>query len=330
MLFQDQAGFPAGAHWYRGNLHSHTVNSDGKLTPAESAALYRAHGYHFLCLSEHDRYTDYRGELDREDFIILPGLEASANLLAGYEDHSRVRTHHMHGILGTGEMQAGAPLKFSHGQFLQPSVYFETWDGAGTAQQLADFLRKHGCLVTYNHPVWSRIEPADILTLEGIWALEIYNYNTVNESGTGADTTYWDLILRSGRQIFAFASDDNHNEGQFDDSCGGWIQAAAPSLTHDSIINSLLAGSFYSSSGPEITGWGIKNDHAFVDCSACERVNFICGGYINAGGTMISPTRDGLKHAGFALSGSETYVRAECIDYQGKTAWTNAIFLKKA
>lgn len=35
--------------WFKGNLHSHTVNSDGRLTPAQSAAYYREHGYSFIC-----------------------------------------------------------------------------------------------------------------------------------------------------------------------------------------------------------------------------------------------------------------------------------------
>ena len=73
-------GFSEKGNWYKGNLHSHTVNSDGKLTPEESVKLFREHGYHFLCFSEHDKYTDYREQFDCEDFIILPGLEASAVL----------------------------------------------------------------------------------------------------------------------------------------------------------------------------------------------------------------------------------------------------------
>ena len=65
--------FGGPGQWYKGNLHSHTTNSDGHLTPAQAVALFRQYGYSFLCLSEHDYYTDLRAELDREDFILLPG-----------------------------------------------------------------------------------------------------------------------------------------------------------------------------------------------------------------------------------------------------------------
>ena len=59
-----------------------------------------------------------------------------------------------------------------------------------------------------------------------------------------------------------------------------------------------------------------------------KRKLFICGGYINAGGTVIAPTRDGLRHVEFSLRGTETYVRIECVDHAGKIAWTNAHFLE--
>lgn len=328
-MFKPVTIFPENGRFYKGNLHSHTTNSDGHLTPAEAVALFKSQGYAFLCLSEHDRYTDYRNEFDSKDFIILPGLEASANLIDP-ANGQRLKTHHMHGILGTTAMQEAAAAHFEHLEHLPVPVAEGQWDGLAVAAGVRDTLAAHGCLVTYNHPIWSRVDAEDFCDLDGIWALEIYNYNTVNESATGYDTTYWDKILRSGRQLFAFASDDNHNEGLFDDACGGWIVVKADKLEHDAIIDAMLAGHYYSSAGPEIYNWGIKEGGiVWVDCSPCERVNFICGGYINAGGTIIAPTRDGMKHVEFALKGTETYVRIECIDHAGKTAWTNAHFLEK-
>lgn len=329
-MFKNITILPENGQYYKGNLHSHTTNSDGHLTPEEAVALFRAHGYSFLCLSEHDRYTDYRNTFNSSDFIILPGLEASANLMDPSVPGARLKVHHMHGILGNSAMQEAALAHFGHKEYLPVPVFEGEWDGLAVAENVRDTLEAHGCLVTYNHPIWSRVDAEDFCDLDGIWALEIYNYGTVNESNTGFDTTYWDKILRSGRQLFAFASDDNHNEGLFDDACGGWIVVKADKLEHDAIIDAMLAGHYYSSSGPEIYNWGIKEGSiVWVDCSPCERVNFICGGYINAGGTIIAPTRDGMKHVEFALKGTETYVRIECIDHAGKTAWTNAHFPEK-
>lgn len=328
MYFENQLGLPSQSQFYKGNLHSHTTVSDGCLSPKEAAAMFRARGYHFVCLSEHDRYTDWRDTLNCEDFLILPGLEASACLLKEEDDPLPLKVHHLNGILGTKAMEQDAEEAFSHGELLPPPIHYGNWDGLAAAQGVVDTLHRHGLFVTYNHPIWSRIAPEDILELQGLWAMEIYNYNTVNESATGADTTYWDLMLRSGRQVFAFASDDNHNQGIFDDACGAWIQVAAPSLSHEAIVSALLQGDFYSSCGPEIFGWGVENDCVWVECSPCERVSFICGGFVHAGATQISADRDGICRAEFPLTGKETYVRVECVDYDKKTAWTNAIFLK--
>ena len=33
--------FGGPGQWYKGNLHSHTTNSDGHLTPAQAVALFR-------------------------------------------------------------------------------------------------------------------------------------------------------------------------------------------------------------------------------------------------------------------------------------------------
>ncbi|MDD3219905.1 MAG: PHP domain-containing protein [Lachnospiraceae bacterium] len=323
-------GFTKEGNWYKGNLHSHTTNSDGMLRPEEAVELFKSHGYSFLCFSEHDCYTDYRRKFNTDDFIILPGVEASAILYEERGSNNRLKVHHIHGILGTEKMQKEArkPL-FEHKDVLKIPKYYGEWDGAYVAQALSDGLRDRGCITTYNHPIWSRVCEEEFIETEGLFALEIFNYNTVNESGTGYDTTHWDTMLRMGRQIYGFASDDNHNEGLFDDACGGYIVVKAPSLTHDHIIKAMLAGNYYSSAGPEIYDWGIKEGVAYIECSPVNRVNFIAGNSINAGMTvMCDNIDDTLCKAQFPLKGNESYLRIECTDKYGKTAWTNAVFLK--
>lgn len=40
--------------WWRGNLHTHSLWSDGDDYPEMIAAWYKSHGYHFLAFSDHD------------------------------------------------------------------------------------------------------------------------------------------------------------------------------------------------------------------------------------------------------------------------------------
>src|SRR5690348_5712770 len=41
-------------HWYKGNLHTHTLWSDGDGFPEMVADWYKSHGYNFLALSDHN------------------------------------------------------------------------------------------------------------------------------------------------------------------------------------------------------------------------------------------------------------------------------------
>ena len=199
------SGFQTSGNWYRGNLHSHTFVSDGVLSPEAMSRIYKDNGYSFLCISDHDIYTDFRSELNTGDFIILPGIEYSAALFTA-DKKLRLKLHHIHGILGTEKMQAEAPLKpFKHMEHIPQLQYFGEWDGAQVAQAVVDMLASHGCITTYNHPVWSRVDRDEFVNLKGPFALEIYNFGTVEDSNTGFDTTYWDYMLRRGDRIKAFA-----------------------------------------------------------------------------------------------------------------------------
>src|SRR5687767_15282911 len=47
--------------WFKGNTHTHTLNSDGDSTPDEVVRWYREHGYHFLVLTDHNFLTPVDG-----------------------------------------------------------------------------------------------------------------------------------------------------------------------------------------------------------------------------------------------------------------------------
>ena len=52
-----------GAQWFKGNIHTHTNESDGDEDPYKVVSWYRRHGYDFLVLSDHNHLTllDYGG-----------------------------------------------------------------------------------------------------------------------------------------------------------------------------------------------------------------------------------------------------------------------------
>src|SRR5689334_3500629 len=57
---QSAAATPA-SRWIKGNLHTHTLNSDGDSTPDEVVRWYREHGYDFLVLTDHNFLTGVDG-----------------------------------------------------------------------------------------------------------------------------------------------------------------------------------------------------------------------------------------------------------------------------
>lgn len=339
--------------WYKGNLHSHTTNSDGRLTPEEAFHLYKEHGYSFLCFSEHDRFTNLTALCEGEEFLILPGLEASVCLVQGKSDVKTgdyiettfpklreligqnpgmrmVKTHHIHGILGNKSMQEQAGNKiFTEDEYTPIRVYFNEWDGPKAAQKLSDYLKGRGCFTTYNHPRWSRVDIEDVRGLDGIWAVECYNYNTVNECGEGEDTYFLDDFLRHRIPVNTFASDDNHNNGMFADSCGGYVMVRAEELTHEAIVNALLAGDYYSSNGARIGDIRLENNHIVLDDLVAKRVHLIVGGSVGSSHTISAQGNEPIQYVDYRIPEQATYVRVEIEDFFGRRAWTNPFYFSE-
>ncbi len=322
---------------FKGNLHSHTQNSDGMLTPAQAKEYYKSHGYSFMAFTDHEVYSDYREELNDASFIIIPGIEASASLVADLDGFTGgfkgkcLKTHHVLGLLGTKEMQEKATKPpFKHLERYTPSVYQKQWDGLACAQKLVDDMHERGLAVTYNHPLWSRVDLEEFTQLKNIFAVEIYNYGTIIECGLGDGALQWDIMLQKNNRVHGIACDDNHNLEKLPDSFGGAIVVCADSLSHDAIIQGMLEGNFYSTSGVDIEEWGIDGKTVSITCSPVQSINFIVGGNVGDGETIFCQDReDTITTASYTLKGSESYVRIECVDKYGRKAWTNPYFINK-
>src|SRR5205085_11498799 len=71
----------AAPRWYKGNTHTHTLNSDGDSTPDDVVRWYREHGYAFLVLTDHNFLTSVDGlnALHGADdkFLVIRGEEVT-------------------------------------------------------------------------------------------------------------------------------------------------------------------------------------------------------------------------------------------------------------
>ena len=79
--------------WYKGNTHTHTVNSDGDSTPDEVVRWYRERDYHFVVLSDHNFLTSVDGAQVRNN-----------RLFEVYNGHPQVNIQGGGGIPGLEEV----------------------------------------------------------------------------------------------------------------------------------------------------------------------------------------------------------------------------------
>lgn len=306
----------AGERFYKANLHCHTTESDGNLTPEETKKEYKNRGYSVVAFTDHCKYSWHR-ELDDEEFLALAAYEFQVDEQPW---GNRARTYHVN-------LYDCAPwdkTEEKQNTCLPGCIY-------GDVEGLNKFVEKmrlRGFLACYNHPYWSLQTMEDYRGLEGFWAMEVYNYNCDQEGMYGSHAQAYDEMLRAGQKLFCVAADDNHDcfslGHPLNDSFGGFIMIQAKEFSYQGIIKALKEGCFYSSMGPEIQALEVKDGKIVVKTSPVSRI------YLKQQGRecrCAAAAGDKLEGAEFPLDGREGYVRVECRDARGQYAWSNAYFL---
>lgn len=269
---------------FKANLHSHSNLSDGHLTPEELVEAYRRRGYSVLAITDHEYPCDHSG-LSTPELLLLTGYEAylrpskegKVNRF-GPEIHLNLLAKDPHNV----SFICYAP-KFA--KYI-PREQAEALPHAGPEGEhrydrdvINMFIAeagKAGYLVTYNHPCWSMENPADILSYEGYFSLEIYNTGSHVINNSEYNAPLYDMLLRNGRFPFVHGADDNHNKVPFDDlmndSFGAWTMICAPELSYGAVIEALESGNFYASTGPSIRELTIEDGKAHIRCSPARQI----------------------------------------------------------
>jgi len=294
--------FKIKGNWYKGNLHTHTNNSDGELSLEEVLEGYRKHNYDFLAITDHNKVTEVE-EYSRKDFLLLPGIEIDV-------DKSSLETpYHLVGINIEKEVEVSPEVKTRQQLKVQDGI---------------DFLKGKGCMVILAHPYWSGLTMEELSSLKGQLGIEVYNFACLREIGKGLSSVYWDALLAKGKLNWGFAVDDAHFRHA--DAYRGWIVVKAAILNKESIISSIKKGLFYSSSGPKIKEVNFDGKRIYVHTSPVKTISFICDN--SKGRSIWEEGGKELSEAEFEFKGKEEYLRIECIDKNGETVWTNSLFLR--
>ena len=335
--------------WYRGNTHTHTLNSDGDATPVAVASWYREHGYQFLVITDHEYLTEVRSLNEtvggKDKFIVIPGEEVTQEITDEHHPDG-YREIHINAINPKQVVHAmGAPFHDGLGR-MAPSG---TTVASALAHNIGEIKAAAG-IAQVDHPNfrWS-IRATDLTNLPDGTLFEIWNgghapinnLGGVDEAGNRAPSAeqLWDILLSQGKHIWAVADDDSHDYHNLEDINSmrpglAWIVVRADQLTAQAITDSIAKGDFYASNGvvldditasdrqltiridpsgsaPILPGW--KSDSRFATC------------FIGKGGRVLAEV--GGLTARYVVRGDEGYVRARITDSNGRQAWTQPVFV---
>jgi hypothetical protein len=301
----------AALHWYKGNTHTHTLNSDGDSTPDDVVRWYREHGYRFLVLSDHNFLTSVDGlnALHGADgqFLVIKGEEVT--------DAAANKPIHINGL------DVSAKVEPQHGGTVVDVI-----------QRNIDAIRKAGGVPHVNHPNYEwAISGDDLQRIERTRLFEVYNghhmVNNVGGGGVPGMEDVWDRMLSSGKVMYGIADDDAHvfkQPGNPDVPGPGraWVVVRAERLAARPIVDALERGDFYASTGVELSDYQVTDKSIMIAIkekpSSKYRIQFI-----GRNGRVLNEATS--SPATYTFTGEERYVRAKILESNGRVAWTQPV-----
>lgn len=311
-LLAASASEPSELRWYKGNTHTHTLNSDGDSTPDEVARWYRSNGYQFLVLSDHNvlTATETLNSLHgaKEQFLLIPGEEVT--------DVFEKKAIHVNGLGIRGQIEPQGGMSVTE-----------------TLQRNVDAIREVEGVPHINHPNFGwAVSAADLAVVHNYRLLEIFNghphVNNVGSVEAPGLEEMWDALLTGGKTVYGIAVDDAHHfKRPWDHDASrpgqGWIVVRASALSAEAILAAMEAGDFYASTGVTLDDYEVSETAIKITVRNWPGARFTTR-FIGHGGRILAETGD--NPAVYELTGDEPYVRAKIIDSNGRIAWTQPTF----
>ena len=299
--------------WFKGNTHTHSLNSDGDSSPDDVVRWYREQRYHFLVFTDHNMVTPVEG-LNAvfgmpERFLVIRGEEVT--------DQAAGKPVHLNLLGGEGVVQPQG------GQTVAEAL-----------QRNVAAISGAGGVVSINHPNFGwAMSAADLAGGKGAHLIEIHNgHFMVNNAGGGGQPgaeALWDSMLSVGTRIFGVASDDVHQLKQPWSRASarpgqGWVVVRAASLSAESVLSALAAGAFYASTGVELSDIQATPQRLTVTVKEQSFAMYTIQ-FIGQGGRILKEAVS--SPAQYDITGTEGYVRAKILDSNGQAAWTQPVFV---
>ena len=320
---------------FRANTHTHSILSDGKLSPEELKEKYKNEGYDILAITDHELCIDH-SDLNDEDFLTLTAYEVATN---DVNDKLKKHTYHFNLISKTPNNTKQVffhpdDLGGRRDKYLDMIVCDEYKKREYSVECMNELIREAneaGYLVVYNHPTWSLQNWTDYSGLHGLWGVEIINGVCIKMGHEDYQPHVFDDLLKLGNRIFPIAADDIHRPEQ---AFIGYLMIAAETLTYESVISALEAGDFYATSGPrinELTFDGgilkIKTSDA-VQIRVCteNRRRYVTDITKNDGKLINEAAFDISEWIESSKGASDCFFRVAVVGADGHMAYTRAYF----
>jgi hypothetical protein len=204
-----------GARWYRGDLHLHTVHSDGERHPDELASAAQASGLDFIVSTDHNTNAANRAwpASRTGTLLVIPGEE--------------VTTRHGHWLAVGLSPQAWVDWRYGPGDGVFPRFAAEVRDAGG--------------LVVAAHPCVPLPGSAWEFGFADVDAVEVWNgrWNVDDE----LSLRIWQQLLRQGRRVVAVGGSDSHGKHQRVGSPQTVVHAGE--LSTPAIVDGLRCGRSY-------------------------------------------------------------------------------------
>jgi len=301
----------APMRWFKGNTHTHTVNSDGDSTPDAVVRWYREHGYQFLVLTDHNYLTSVDGlnalHGAEEKFLVIKGEEVT--------DRFGDKPLHINGL------NVGRRVDPQGGKSVVEVL-----------QRNVDAIRGADGVSHINHPNFGwAITIDELRQVQNNRLLEIFNghpqVNNVGGGGVPGLEEAWDTILTTGKLLYGIAVDDAHvfkDPGNLNVAGPGrgWVVVRAARLDARSILDALEGGDFYASTGVDLIDYRVTAAAMTVEVRKTAYSKYRIQ-FVGAGGTILKEAADSL--ATYEFTGSEQYVRARVLESNGRQAWCQPV-----
>lgn len=290
--------FVLPGQWYKGNLHTHSNESDGESSPQQLVDMFAERGYDFLSITDHWKLTDPT-PLDAKGLLLIPGSELNGGQAELGQDYH---------IVAVG---LRAPVEHPR---------------EASAQEIINAARLQTEAVWVAHPSWSSLTYQDLLPLEGHLGIEVYNTTCHHGIGRGVSANQWDELLVRGQRPLGLAVDDAHLH--YPDALGGWIMVKAEACTQEAILAALVQGNFYATTGPTFEHIALVEGKLEVRCSPVQEIRVVCP-KPGTGHTSFRLGRPGpFTEARFEVGDYWGLFRVEIMDAQGRVAWSNPFWME--